>query len=236
MKLRKTVYLCFLVAMWASFSAAICFATSLDVTDIRTAGNMLYLNAVVSGKDNLKAGGFSMTFPADRLIFVKTETSDRVIAQSSVQGAMITTGYMVTAGNIKRLEINFSFRITGNAPYMIAANSSTFRDDLYGADGGRPGIYGSAEDPVIWSNPGQVANLFLYIPHLSRITDVSLRAGGQDVLGSLIAVSSWYVDPVMDVAYLVLPGIGMPAGSYPVSLAVTYGESTEFSATNVVVK
>ena len=239
MKLSKIQYFVFLLVALGVLPAATCFsAVSFDVTNITVDNQVLTLKAVISGASDLKAGGFALTFPADRLSFVNAEAPDGVILQANAQGTTLTAGYMITSGGLKCLDMKFHFRMIGSPPYMVAANSAAFRDDLSGCNGSRPGLYVNAvsDAPVVWNSPDSVANLFVYIPRLSEITDISLETGGKDVLETVLAFSAWYVDPVMDVAYLVLPGVEVPVGSYPVTLQVTYGESSALAATDVVVR
>ncbi len=238
MKIERVFCAFFILLAWGSFSAATCFsAVSFDVTNITAASQTLTLKVIISGDNNLSAGGFALTFPADRLVFAGASDIEGVVLETNVSGSTLTAGYMVTGPAVNRLEFKFDFNINGQGPYIIAPNSAAFRDDLAGCNGSRPGIFSTSgvSSPVMWSVPDSTANLFLYIPRLSEITDIKLRVGGQDVLYGVAALSAWFVDPVMDVAYLVMPGIDLPAGSYPLILEVTYGEHSETVTTDVVV-
>lgn len=239
MKLRKTLVTLLFLAVCGSFITSACLAASLDITNIKKDGQTLTLTAVIDGGGNaLKSGGFVLTFPSDRLEFTGSKDINGVIIKSAAQGNSVNAGYMVAGGEVNRLNIDFNFLITGTAPYIIAAGKDSLTDDLAGSATTRPGIYGNPtpDKPVVWSVPDTFANLFMYIPDLAKITDAKLSVGGSDVLAEVIAVSSWYIDPVMDVAYLVLPGVTVPAGSYPVTLLVQYDERTELSSTDVIVK
>lgn len=239
MKLRMTFKTMLFMVALTGLAASWCMAATLDITDLRVTGQTLTLKTVIDGgQASLKAGGFVLTFPADRLEFTGTADIDGVILQTAVQGCSLNAGYMVATGALKRMEILFNFHVTGPAPYIIAANSEELKDDLAGNAGIRPGIHGtpSPDEPVMWSVPDNKADLFFYVPDLTGITALNLFAGSQDILPGLLGLSDWYVDPVRDIAYLVLPGLQLPSGQYPLRLVVGYGDRTEQITADVIVK
>ena len=239
MKLRMTFKTMLFMVALTGLTASWCMAAALDITDLRVTGQTLTLKTVIDGgQTTLKAGGFVLTFPADRLEFIGTTEIDGVVLQTAAQGCSLNAGYMVATGSLKRMEILFNFHITGPAPYIIAANRQELKDDLAGAAGIRPGIHGtpSPDNPVMWSVPDSKANLFFYIPNLTGITAIELSAGSQDILPGLLGISDWYVDPVRDIAYLVLPGLELPSGQYPLRLVVGYGDKTEQITADVVAR
>ncbi len=218
-------------------SAASCLGAVLDITDVDVDGNRLVMRAVIDGgTKNLSAGGMKVTFPADRLAFSGVTGPDGMVVNAAAAGSEVRLGYMVTSANIKRAVLEFGFRITGPEPYLFGVAPGSLDADLEGITAVRPAMWGEPSGPVMWSVPDSSANLFMYLPRLDDIREASLTINGQDVLAGVVALSQWFVDPVRNEGWLVMPGVDVPRGSYTLRLMVGYSEKTEQITTDITVR
>jgi len=226
--------LAFLLSTWVPARAA-----HVDVTDLELEGGILTVNAVLDGESGvLMAAGFEITFPADRLQFLEAGSVGGVLLQALAEGCTLRLGMTVTGEGKRRIVVPLHFRVTGAGPYLAAVDPASLTDDLAGAPGGRPGIQGTAglETPACWSVADRTANLFLIIPRVSQVSSLVLEFGGTDILPALLTVSPWYFDQIQDLAFLVLPGIALQDGVYPLKGMTGYPEGTTPLAAEVEVR
>jgi hypothetical protein len=218
---------------------SLCQAAFVDVTGLILDGNVLTVKAVMERVGSpIMAAGFRLTFPADRLQYLEVEDVAGAIIQARAAGCTLRVGYSATGPGSSRIVLPIRFRVTGQGPYMVAVNQGSLTDDLAGDSAGRPGWLkiSGLETPALWSIPDSCGNLFLAVPRASRITDVALELDGQDILEGLIILSSFYYDQIQDVAYLILPGLDLPDGTYSLNGRVSYDDATSPLSVDVQVR
>jgi hypothetical protein len=218
---------------------SLCHAAFVDVTGLTVDGNVLTVRAVIEKEGTpIMAAGFRLTFPADRLQYLEVEEVAGAMIQAGAAGCSLRVGYSATGAGGNRIVLPIRFRVTGQGPYLVAVNQESLTDDLAGGSAGRPGSLGISglETPALWSISDSSGNLFLAVPRASQITGVALELDGQDILEGLIILSSFYYDQIQDVAYLVLPGLDLPDGTYSLSGHVSYGDATTPLSVDVQVR